>query len=506
MADDYGIPPHERQFRRIAPARVDIDQNTNPVMSFFRILDAVTEDGGGLALADVERLEQLLAAFDKVSGRNRRLMRYYNSEITLPEVNLGFALDERLAKSLDVRCGWPNKAVSCLVTRSVFDGYVASDDVVSAELHAVVRENQLLQAVGRAKYSEAALGVTFATLSWDEHERARIRFHTAQSAVGVWDGAKGRLAYGLAIIDSAKYNGDTSWQPSVVNLYTDDHIVVFTRTDGSNWRARYVEHNLGRPPMVAFVNSPTDRKPFGSSRITPTVMSLTDEAIRTLGRLSMSAELFTYPQKFILGLADNLISGPDSLDTFALAMNKVIKLSSNPESGDNPEVKQFPASSIEPHAATLRSLATLFSGETACPVNELGVIQDNPSSAESILASKEALVTLVESFNATNAVALYNVGLMALAINLDEPLDALPSEYYEFEAHHKSPTLASMAAQADAVIKIASVDPSFAGTHAFYSLLGLDEPTIQQIQDEKSKNAGQALLNEILGGGGNGTT
>ena len=202
-----------------------------------------------------------------------------------------------------------------------------------------------------------------------------------------------------------------------------------------------------------------------------------------------------------MGLTDDLVK---DLDSFTLAMNKVVKLGTNPETGQNADIKQFSASSMEPHLATLRSLATLFAGETACPVSELGVITDNPSSAEAILASKEALLTLVEAFNACNQAALYTVAELCLALNLGTSVDELPEEYHDFEAHFKSPTLASLASQTDAVVKIASVDPSFAGTDVFYSLLGLDSATIRQIQDQKTRNAGQAMLADILKGGSNG--
>ena len=485
---DYDVPPHERKHVRY-PAALNVSQSA-PKLSFGNI-----DEAAGLTVEDAARVQALLEVFDNVHDRNARIMKYYNQDVTLPDVNMGFALDERLARTLDVRCGWPAKAVSCLVTRSVFDGFVSTDEYVAEDLRQIVRDNQLVQAYNRARFSEATLGVTFATLSWDEHYRARIRFHTAQTAAGVWDGTRARIAYGMAVIDSARYNGEFMYRPSIVNLYTDEATVVLTRVDSENWEARYVANQLGRPMMEPLIHNPTDQKPFGSSRVTKTVMATTDEAIRTLGRMAMASELFTYPQKYLLGLTDELVA---NLDSFALAMNRIIKLGANPETGANPDVRQMQASSMEPHITVLRSLATTFAGETACPVSELGIIQDNPSSAEAILASKEALITLVESFNAANSVSLYNIGRMALALNHNVSLDSLYDSFNEFEPHFKSPTLASMVAQADVVTKIAAVDPEFAGTDTFYALMGIDGATIQQIQSEKAANRGKKLLEQLL--------
>lgn len=51
-----------------------------------------------------------------------------------------------------------------------------------------------------------------------------------------------------------------------------------------------------------------------------------------------------------------------------------------------------------------RNLAAQFAGATCVPISELGVVHDNPSSAEAIYAAKEALVVEVDAtLNAANA-------------------------------------------------------------------------------------------------------
>ena len=64
----------------------------------------------------------------------------------------------------------------------------------------------------------------------------------------------------------------------------------------------------------------------------------------------------------------------------------------------------------------MRSLAVRFSGETNVPVSELGVVSDNPSSAEAIYAAKEPLVIEAVNLNADNGEALRDVALMCLAL------------------------------------------------------------------------------------------
>ena len=57
------------------------------------------------------------------------------------------------------------------------------------------------------------------------------------------------------------------------------------------------------------------------------------------------------------------------------------------EDGNVPTFGQIAAASMEPHIAYMRNLAARFSGATNVPISELGIVQDNPSSAEAIYAT-----------------------------------------------------------------------------------------------------------------------
>lgn len=62
-----------------------------------------------------------------------------------------------------------------------------------------------------------------------------------------------------------------------------------------------------------------------------------------------------------------------------------------------PQFGQLTQGSMQPHIDYMRSLAVRFSGETNVSLSELGVVSDNPSSAEAIYAAKEALVAAATS-------------------------------------------------------------------------------------------------------------
>ena len=133
----------------------------------------------------------------------------------------------------------------------------------------------------------------FATVGMTE-DGARIDLHSAENAAARWDEAKGRIAYGMVI-----HHFDHGI-PVDVDLYTED-AVVHVWAEGVTWHWEIEPISMGRPAMEAFAYRPTYRRPFGQSRISRAVMSLTDSAVREALRTEVSAEFFTSPQKYLLG-------------------------------------------------------------------------------------------------------------------------------------------------------------------------------------------------------------
>ena len=66
---------------------------------------------------------------------------------------------------------------------------------------------------------------------------------------------------------------------------------------------------------------------------------------------------------------------------------------------------------------------------------------------------------------------------MAIAAELDQPLDSVDARYLDFMPDFKNPAMPSVVSQTDAMIKIASVVPGFAGTDVFFEQIGFAEDT-----------------------------
>ena len=144
------------------------------------------------------KLQTLIKVFEYARPKNAQKEKYYEGKIPLGEVNLGIALPQGM-RGLEIGCAWGAKTVDVLAGRSMFDGYVGENGEEVDELNEIVKNNNLIAEYPKACRDELMIGCSFATLSADDDIGCRIRFHSTRSAAAVWDGAKCRIAYGMAI-------------------------------------------------------------------------------------------------------------------------------------------------------------------------------------------------------------------------------------------------------------------------------------------------------------------
>ena len=450
----------------------------------------------GLPVEEQDRLQKLIDTLLMYQAKNEEKDRYYEGKISLGEVNLGIALPDGMAR-LEIGCSWGAKAVDVLASRSMFDGFVGSGGEDVAELDKIVDGNSLVSQYMKAARDELKFGCTFATLSADEKLGCKIRFHSPQTASAVWDGEQGRISYGMAIIDTAPTNVENVWIPSLVNYYTDDCVWVLERDKSDVWRATPHVHKMGRPLMEALIWNATSNKPFGRSRIKEPVRRLIQGYVRTIANATIGLEFATSPQKYLLGLSDDMYDEVIN-HKFKQYVGSIIASTTNPETGEKPSFGQLTQGHIAPHVEMVRILATQFSAATGLSVTDTGVVNDaNPTSAEAMLAQNQTLVLLAEQMNKGNGDALQTIAHMALAIANGTTIDQLTDEQKDVVAHFKNPSMPSVAATADAAIKIASARPSFAQTDVFAEMLGFSQADIRRIKAQEQRARGLEVLENM---------
>lgn len=446
---------------------------------------------------EYDRLQKLLNLFNNHQTKNEEKNKYYEGNIRLNDVNLGIALPDGLSK-LEIGCAWGAKTVDVLAARSMFDGFVGANGNEVEELDQIVIGNNLISEYAKACRDELKYGCTFATLSRDNEVGCKIRFHSPQSAAALWDGEKGRVDCGFAIIDTVPDNEDElNWIPNLIYYYTDSDVWELIRDDNNNWSAVRHPHKMGRPLMEALVWNATSNKPFGRSRIKEPIRRLIDGYVRTIANATIGLEFATSPQKYLLGVTDEQYDVIIN-QKFKQYVGSILASTNNPETGEKPTFGQLTQGSITPHVEMVRVLATQFSAATGLSVTDTGVVNEaNPSSSDAILAQSQTLIAMAEQLNLSNGNSLRTIALMATAIVNNISLDSLSEEQRDVMAHFKNPAMPSVAATADAAIKIASSREGFATTDTFLEMIGFDKADIRRIKAQEQRARGLQTLEQI---------
>lgn len=285
--------------------------------------------------------------------------------------------------------GWCAKGVDCLSDRLDFVRF--DDDVFG--LNEIYQQNNsdiLLE----AGFKGALIGsCSFIYISKDESGYPRLQVIDGYDATGIIDPITRMLNEGYAVLQRDQFDNpikEAYFTYEYTAYYENGNLVRTDRND-----APY-------PLLVPLIFRPDAKRPFGHSRISRACMSIVGSALRTIKRSEISAEFFSFPQKYATGLDDDV-----ELDKWSAAMSAMMKFTLNEDGTDHVKIGQFTQQSMTPHIEQLKMFASLFGGETGLTLDDLGFPQSNPSSYEAIQAAHENL-----RLTATKAQKYFNVGLI----------------------------------------------------------------------------------------------
>jgi hypothetical protein len=166
------------------------------------------------------------------------------------------------------------------------------------------------------------------------------------------------------------------------------------------------------PLLVPFVFRPDSRRPFGHSRISRACMSIVGSALRTIKRSEISAEFYSFPQKWATGVDPNA----QEMDKWTAAMSAMMKFTLNEDGTDHVKLGQFTQQSMAPHVEQLKMFASLFAGEVGLTLDDLGFPQSNPSSYDAIKAAHENLRLTAKKSQKNFNVGIMNAGFLAACL------------------------------------------------------------------------------------------
>lgn len=198
-------------------------------------------------------------------------------------------------------------------------------------------------------------------------------------------------------------------------------------------------------------------------------MYLQNLAKRTLERSEVSAEFYSFPQKYILGLDPEA----EEIDKWNATISSMLRFDKD-EDGDSPTLGQFSQQSMGPFTEQLKAAASIFAGETGLTMDDLGFSTDNPSSSEAIKASHESLRLLARKAQRAFGSGFLNAGYLAacvrdgVAYKRNQLYLTVPRWKPIFEAD-----FAALSGAGDSLIKIQQAFPDYLTDEKLEDLLGL---------------------------------
>lgn len=457
-------------------------------MSERIIVPGLTEDEQ--ALFDV-----LLAKLKAKQPRNLVRAGYYDGRRAIRQV--GTVVPPQYYR-LGIVLGWSAKAVDILARRCNLDSFVWPDgDLDALGFRDVWEANHLGSEVSSALISSLIHGVSFLVNTRGDESvgepPALIHVKDALNATGSWNPRTRRLDNLLSVT-----GWDQQGNPTSFALYLDGLTVTAEKDEKARWQVDRSEHPWGVPaePMVY---KPRVGRPFGTSRISRAVMSLHDQALRTVIRLEGHMDVYSFPEFWLLGADESIFKNADGTTkaSWQIMLGR-IKGIPDDEDATNPraDVKQFSASDPEPHIKALKQQAQLFSGETSIPLTSLGVSDmSNPTSADSYIASREDLISEAEGATDDWGPPLRRAITRALAMANGE--SSVPAEWRTIDAKWRSPVHLSRAAQADAGMKQLTAVPWLADSEVGLELLGLDDQQIRRALADRRRAEGRGILQTL---------
>lgn len=432
----------------------------------------------GLEPEERRVLGRLVAQWQQHLPGNQLRLLYYNGKQTLRAAGkLGLAMPPQLEK-LETVLGWPAKAVTTLEQRLDVMGFVPRDGrAADYGLDEIAAANQFEELQSMTHTAALIHGTAFVTVSAGDaaagEPPALVSARSAMEATALYSRRSRQIVAGLTI------NGDDAGEPLQVVLWLPDRVVTLERGE-TGWQLSRMPHGLGRVPMERLAFRPHLEREFGTPRITDEVMGLTDAAVRTVLRMEGTAEFFSFPQRWIVGA-----EAEDFADSVKTYLNRLLVFGRD-EEGQVPELGQFSPSSPQPHIDQLRALAGVFSGATSIPLNYLGIVHDNPSSADAIRAAEADLVTVAERAQRNFGASWARVMALAAEVADGGPVDGLEGLLCRW----RDASTPTRAAQAQSVMSLVSTGVLPAQSAVTWELLGYDESTIRRLEADRAREQG----------------
>jgi hypothetical protein len=353
--------------------------------------------------------------------------------------------------------GWCAKAADSISERIVFEGF-SNDSLGLNEIYDLNSKDVLADS---AVSSALVTACSFVYISLGADSFPRMQSIDGGNATGIIDPVTRMLTEGYAVLER-----DDMGNPSTEGYFTAEATWIYRA--GEKSPTRY-DNPAPFALLVPMVHRADPTRPFGRSRISRACMELTNSAIRTLRRSEVSAEFYSFPQKYVVGMSP----AAQQLDKWKATISSLLQFDKD-EDGDHPILGQFQQQSMTPYNEQLKTIASMFAGETGLTLDDLGFSTANPSTPEAIRASHETLRLAARKAQRDFAVGFLNAGYLAACLRDDYSYDR--SIIYQTKVMYEplfEPDAGQLSGIGDAVNKIQQSFPDYFDEEKLHRMTGL---------------------------------
>ena len=431
-------------------------------------------------------IQTLVNKLQRHQWQNATRERYYEGKNRLKDLNISVPPG---LKSLDTVVGWAGTCVDVLEEHLDFEGYIGGAQL---GLNDIFRDNELdlESSQGHKDALIYGTGFVFVGTGMDGEPNPLITIESPKRATAIYDMRTRRPAAALL----ANWSEDGRVESG--SVYLANETIYFESVARTYVETFRDVHNLGRVPCAPLINNPRSGDPWGRSEITRGVISLVDSAVRTLVGAEVAREFFSAPQRYILGADESAFLDADGNPTngWSVVQGRVLGIAYNEDDNVMPQVGQFQANSPAPYFDQIRAYANLLAGETAIPVAYLGYPADgNPASADAIRALESRLVKKAERRQKQFGRTWLEVARLGLLIRDG----VVPEEFNQVRPIWRDPSTPTVAASADAAVKLISAGVLLPDSEVTYNRLGFSDTDKAQLTRDKALANATSLVQQI---------
>lgn len=411
-------------------------------------------------MQEIER-EYLRKKLNQHSRRVETRYRQYNMKHI--DRQFGVTTTNEMRQAYRSVLGWCTTAVDAIADRLVFRGF--EDD--NFEMNEVFQLNNPTTLFDSAILGALISSCSFIYIAEPEpgEDTPRMQVIDGANATGKLDPVTGLLSQGYAVL-----RRDEHGKPDIEAFLEPYSTEIRYSRAGGRSHSEFYNHGVGYPLLVPIIHRPDATRPFGRSRISRAAEYYQAYAKRVLERSDITAEFYSFPQKYATGLSDEA----ETLDSWKASISAMLSFTKDSD-GDSPKLGQFAVSSMSPFMEQLRTIASVFAGETGLTLDDLGFQTDNPSSSEAIKASHETLRAGARRAQRSFGSGFLNAGYLAVCLRDSKPYAR--SAIYRtrpiwepvFEADASTLTMVG-----DAVIKINEAIPGYIDGRVIRNFTGLE--------------------------------